>query len=373
MRLPVALICAFVVGGVVPAAAIDCSRANSAVETAICASIELRKTDKGFNKGYLHLLERLDAIQRAELIAEQKRWLAERDAMCMAKSATELADCIGTSMKRREDELTKRFAADFRFGELRLGQAGQKLMVGHQRLDVTGESGDVLRLMQGDTVIAESQAPFAVDGRAGDERGEAVVISTHDLGNMGISEQFLLWSLPGQPLHVEQLKTGCSNYDVRRKGKRLELRTSVAPGCDGIVRTWSAQGGLKLERRIEFSPKRGTTMADLHQDGSPLEIEQFYGHLKRLAPQDWYRMARALSFATRRSADEDKYLVLTPCSNGHSCQGGAAFAACSKDGKACFFAYEWKYAEIKYFPDRARWPADLTPLLDQWVKGEMRD
>jgi uncharacterized protein YecT (DUF1311 family) len=370
--------CAFVTAfatplGISPAAAIDCLRASSAVEPAICTNIDLRMSDEGFNQGYLRLLDRLDVEQRRQLIAAQKRWLAERDALCMAKPATEVAECVRTAMSRREEELTTRYSAGIRFGEFRLGAAGQTLLVGHERLDVTGQSGDVLRLLQGNAVIAESQAPFEVEGRAGDDRGEAVVVSTHDFGNLGMSEQYLLWSLAGQRLHVEQLKTECLNYDVTRKGKRLELRTTASPGCEGVVTTWSAEGGLKLARSTEFSPKQGTTMAAFKPDQSPLDIEQFYVHLRRLAPEDWRAMARALRFATLRSAEDDKYLVLSPCSNGHVCQTSAAFAACTKNGKACFFAYEWSFAKVKYFPDRARWPADLTPVVDDWVKGEMRD
>jgi uncharacterized protein YecT (DUF1311 family) len=359
--------------GISPAAAIDCLRASNAVETAICTNVDLRMSDEGFNQGYLRLLDRLDLEQRRELVAAQKRWLAERDALCMAKAATEVAECVRKAMSRREEELNTRYSAGIRFGELRLGAAGQTLSVGHERLDVTGQSGDVLRLLQGSAVIAESQAPFEVEGRAGDDQGEAVVVSTHDFGNLGMSEQYLLWSLPGQPLHAELLKTECLNYDVTRKGKRLELRTTASPGCEGVVRTWSAQSGLKLERSIEFSPKRGTTMADFRHDQSPLDIEQFYLHLRRLAPQDWRAMARALRFAALRSADDDKYLVLSPCSNGHVCQTSPAFAGCTKDGKACFFAYEWRFGKVKYFPDRARWPADLAPVVDDWVNGEMRD
>jgi uncharacterized protein YecT (DUF1311 family) len=361
-------VCAFVTAvGISPAAAIDCLRASGAVETAICTNIDLRMSDEGFNQGYLRLLDRLDAEQRRELVAAQKRWLAERDALCMAKPAIEVAECVRRAMSRREEELKTRYSAGIRFGELRLGEAGQTLLVGHERLDVTGQSGDVLRLLQGNAVIVESQAPFEVEGRAGDDHGEAVVVSTHDFGNLGISEQYLLWSLPGQPLHVEPLKTECLNYDVARKGKRLELRATVSPGCEGVVRTWSAEGGLKLERSIEFSPKRGTRTADFKRDQSPLDIEQFYVHLKRLAPGDWRPMARSLRFAALRSADDDKYLVLSPCSIGRSCQNSPTFAACTKNGKACVFAYEWSFTKVKYFPDRVRWPADLTPVVDDWV------
>jgi uncharacterized protein YecT (DUF1311 family) len=358
-----------------PASAIDCSRAAGAVETAICADDGLRRADERFNQDCSILLGRLDARQRRELIESQKLWLTGRNALCMAKPSAEVADCVGKAMTRRKDELAKEFSDGHIFGRVSLGKAGQTLMVGHQRLDVTGQSGELLRLVQGGTVMAESIAPFEIDGRGSDDKGEAVVVSTHDYRNLGLSEQYLLWSLPDQPLRVEALKAGCSDYDVTRKGRRLELRTRVSPGCDGVVRTWSAEEGLGPARSIVFSPRRGTTMDDFHQGESPTDIEQFYLSLKRLAPRDWRPMAQALSFATVRSVDDDKgkYVVLSPCSTGRSCQVGNTFAAYAKAGKRFFFARDVLGSGVTYFPGRATWPADLTPVVDQWVGGAMRD
>jgi uncharacterized protein YecT (DUF1311 family) len=358
-----------------PASAIDCSRAAGAVETAICGDDGLRRADARFNRDYSTLLGRLDAQQRRELIESQKLWLTGRNALCMAKPSVEVADCVGTAMTWRKDELAREFSDGHVFGRVSLGKAGQTLMVGHQRLDVTGQSGELLRLVQGGTVFAESIAPFQIDGRGGDDKSEAVVVSTHDYGNLGLSEQAVLWSLPDQPLHVEALKAGCSDYEVARKGRRLELRTRVSPGCDGVVRTWSAEGGLGPARSIVFSPRRGTTMADFHQGDSPTDIEQFYLSLKRLAPRDWRPLALALSFATVRTTRDDtgKYIVLSPCSTDRSCQVVNAFAAYAKAGKRFFFARDVLGSGVTYFPDRAAWPADLTPIVDEWVGGAMRD
>jgi uncharacterized protein YecT (DUF1311 family) len=356
-----------------PASAIDCMRATGVVETAICADSGLRTADERFNRGYLDLLGRLDARQRQELIESEKVWLTGRDTLCKSAPLTGVAGCISDAIIRREDELAKKFSGGFTFGQVRLGEAGQALVVGHERLDVVRLNEDTLQLVQGNTVIAESGAPFKIDGRSGDDNGEAVVVSTHDYGNGGFSNQYLVWSLPGRPLRVEALKADCWNYyDVNKKGTRLELRTTASPGCDGIVETWSAQGGLRFERKIEFSPKRGTTMADFHDNESPIDNEQFYNSLKRLAPRDWRPMARALSSATVRSDEDDKYVVLSPCSTGHSCQGGNAFAAYAKGSQNFFFADEQR-SGVKYFPDRSKWPTELTQIVDQWVKGEMRD
>jgi hypothetical protein len=62
---------------------------------------------------------------------------------------------------------------------------------------------------------------------------------------------------------------------------------------------------------------------------------------------------------------------LSPCSRGH-CQSADVFAAYAKAGKTFFFAHDVA-GSVKYFPDRARWPADLTQIVDEWVGGAMRN
>src|SRR3954451_17084302 len=108
-RLLLPMVCAFVTAvGISPAAGIDCARASSALEKAICSNVDLRLSDESFNQGYVRLLDRLDLEQRREWVAGQKRWLGERDALCMAKPATELAECVRKAMQQREEELNTR-------------------------------------------------------------------------------------------------------------------------------------------------------------------------------------------------------------------------------------------------------------------------
>ena len=359
-----------------PASAIDCSRATGAVETAICADNGLRKWDERFNWGYSNLLDRLDVRQRQELIESQKLWLIGRDSLCKTKPSADLADCVSKAMIRRENELATKFSGGFSFGEVRLGKAGQTLMVGNERLDVSGQSGDILNLIHGNTLIAESQAPFAIDGRGGDDSGEAVVISTHDYGNLGCSDQYLVAALPNQPLRVQALNEvdSCGlSFSVRKIGNRLELSTPALPGRDGLVREWSPKSGLIIELGTKFSPKHGTTMADFPGDGAPTDNEEFYNSIKRIAPRDWRSIAQALQSAS--VGENDNYLLMSTCSGRRGCPTENAFAAYAKASKTFFFAYELpgsKYKDdhaqqIIYYPERAKWPADLAELVDEWV------
>jgi len=367
------------------ALAIDCSRATGSVETAICADKDLRKADDIFNRGYSSLIDRVDRRQRLELIESQKRWLIQRDATCTGRLPADVAACVDDLSRRRQQELVDKFSDGVRFGGVRLGRPGQSVLVGHEKLDVVGPREDMLNLVHGNTLIAESEAPFEIDGRGGDESGEAIVVSTHDNGNLGCSEQYLVSSLPNRPLRVETLdgRDNCSrSFLVRKKGTSLELTLDASPGRNGVVKRWSPESGQVVhDRRLEFSPKHGTTMADFHDNASPTDIEEFFDSLKRAAPRDWRSMAEALQYAFVRSDDADnKYVVLSPCSGSRGCPSESAFAAYATATKSFFFAYELPNSKLGrdragviYFPDRAKWPADLSQIIRKWSEGEMRD
>jgi hypothetical protein len=355
------------------------------VEKAICADEGLRKLDSAFGRSYSELVDRLDSRQRQELIESQRLWIRQRDAQCQAKPQAELVSCISDVTIHRESELAAKSSDGRRFGSVVLGHAGQTVTVGAERLDIAGESGNMLSLIQGNTLLAESLAPFEVDGRAGDENGEAIVVSTHDFGNLGCSNQYLISASPKQPLRVEELQVrdSCStSFLVEKDGRKLSLTIAASPGEDGIVKSWSAESGIGLVRNLVFSPKRGTTMSDFHDDDSPTDNEEFFNSLKRAAPRDWRPMARALQFARVRADEAGKYVLFSPCSGFHGCPAESAFAAYEKASQKFFFAYEvfeLKYGRdrsdnaVVYYPERSRWPTDLSKLVDKWVQGEMRD
>jgi uncharacterized protein len=379
--LKVCALAILAVATVAPASAIDCSRATSAVETLICADKDLLKWDEGFNRGYSDLIDRLDARQRRELIESEMHWLVQRDLQCQAKPAADAVDCIIAAMSRRRDELAKKYSDGVRFGAIRLGQAGQTVMVGHERLDLIRARDDMVSLVHGNTLIAEALA-FEIDGRGGDDSGEAIVVSTYDGGNLGCADQYLISSLPSQPLRVEALggRDACwLSFSVKTNGNRLELRTPVAPGRDGLFSTWSAKSGLVVELGTEFVPRRGTTMADFHGDGPPTDNEEFYNSLKRMAPRDWRPMARALQFAS--VGENDKYVLMSACSGRRGCPDENALAAYAKASKTLFFAYELsgsKYKEdhaqqIIYYPDRAQMARRSHRIRGRMGERQVRD
>lgn len=88
-----------------PAFAIDCNRAKSDVEHAICGDAQALAADRELGAAYDRLRSSLSDDERAGLRQSQLEWLAEREGRCKAKQADggPMATCLAqrTAMRRR--------------------------------------------------------------------------------------------------------------------------------------------------------------------------------------------------------------------------------------------------------------------------------
>jgi uncharacterized protein YecT (DUF1311 family) len=85
----------------VPASALDCSSAKTSIERAICGTSELSDADAAMAKAYETLRAALPGDQKALLLADQRRWLHDRDAICGEKNGSELLGCVLAETERR--------------------------------------------------------------------------------------------------------------------------------------------------------------------------------------------------------------------------------------------------------------------------------
>lgn len=98
------LVCAplLVVLGVQPAAAIDCARAKSPIEKAICADPKLKAADDAMAAAYSRLRETLSAAERKGLTASQRKWIKSREDICGYQEGAERSSCVlGQTEERR--------------------------------------------------------------------------------------------------------------------------------------------------------------------------------------------------------------------------------------------------------------------------------
>jgi uncharacterized protein YecT (DUF1311 family) len=80
--------------GVAPAMAFDCSKAQSVVEKAICASDKLKASDDAMTAAYLALRNALTGPDRKTLGASQSKWVKAREDNCAYAEGAELDSCI---------------------------------------------------------------------------------------------------------------------------------------------------------------------------------------------------------------------------------------------------------------------------------------
>jgi len=85
----------------VPASALDCSLAKSSIEKAICATSELSDVDATMAKAYATLRSALPGDQQSLLLADQRRWLRDRDVTCGEKTDRGLLNCVLAQTERR--------------------------------------------------------------------------------------------------------------------------------------------------------------------------------------------------------------------------------------------------------------------------------
>lgn len=96
------------------ALAIDCSKAKTRIDTAICLDDELRQKDSTFSVRYFGALREAKESQfllrdgkslHDSLIATQRSWLSRRDEKCRNTAPDQLKLCIDDAITARWEEL----------------------------------------------------------------------------------------------------------------------------------------------------------------------------------------------------------------------------------------------------------------------------
>lgn len=88
------------------ASALDCARASTASEKAICADPAALKADAELGKAYKSLLASAPQAERAAIVASEARWLNTRDGDCADEKGAALAACLRNATERRRAYLS---------------------------------------------------------------------------------------------------------------------------------------------------------------------------------------------------------------------------------------------------------------------------
>jgi hypothetical protein len=141
------------------------------------------------------------------------------------------------AIRQREKEIAPAFSDGYDFGSVRLCCSGQTLRLGDKTLGVVApaDGADVvpLRLTYESKTVLEIFGWLELDGRAGDGSAEAVVVSTHDYGTAGCSDQYLISVRANEAPRVEPLVVDgdpCWRiFGVKRYGSGLLLTRERRP------------------------------------------------------------------------------------------------------------------------------------------------
>jgi uncharacterized protein YecT (DUF1311 family) len=85
-------------------ARLDCAKAATPIERAICAKPELAAIDRKMSAAYATLAGKLSGATRDHLLADQIRWLANRAAACIVEPA-EMEECLESRDRDRTAQL----------------------------------------------------------------------------------------------------------------------------------------------------------------------------------------------------------------------------------------------------------------------------
>jgi len=83
---------------------LDCAKAATPIERAICAKPELAAIDRKMSAAYAALAGKLSGAARDHLLADQIRWLANRAAACVVEPA-EMEECLESRDRDRAAQL----------------------------------------------------------------------------------------------------------------------------------------------------------------------------------------------------------------------------------------------------------------------------
>ena len=251
----------------------DCSRAKTAVDRAICAVPELKTADASMAEAYSTLPSALPGGQRSGLLADQRRWLRERDATCSEKSDRDLVDCLLAETDRRRRLLAGE-GPNLATGAPRPQPAFfQEMKKARYEIDVVYPH------------IAKPNSPAEISFNK----------AAHELvpGKEALSEIRGSEPVPGAP--------GISSYGASYDVTYLDPRLASIVFTIYTYGAGAAHPNIGRESLVfDFSRRRALTMADLV--GSPAgaisAISEFCkGQLKALAAKDGWELFDDADFA----------------------------------------------------------------------------
>ncbi len=381
-----------------PAWAIDCSKAQTAIEQAICSDPVLKKKDEAFAGRYFSVLKILIDGQhqgkKQELLDGQRTYLMEREKTCGALSQPALSSCLQDSMDRRLTEL-----ANYDEDSAHEFGVGDTIIVGTERLPIAHDRNKAALKYKGRTLFEADDGSdwaksFTLLDKWQDAGMSAVLVDAFRGGMDRCSEIYVLVSKRPGNVEVADLDDSClittRASSASKTSTGFENRTEPAPDQTGSVVSWEAATGKVQTKELYFEPQSGTKIADLlkikdSDDFEPLKNEEFYNQVKNATQHDAKRFLSALwnpalGWSQSCGGDgmckfvglhsEGGYFAYSGCGFSmhgmtFECGGDDALAVIETSTRKLFFAITQHIDEGKHTPESIT----LYPALKDWPAG----
>jgi uncharacterized protein YecT (DUF1311 family) len=325
------IIAAAIIGSFVwirPAAAIDCAKAQTGIERAICSDVALKQKDAELAVQFFALLKSVTnkkgtSPERDTLLADQREWLRRREAKCSGSELGQLRECIVSSIELRRKQLNYEWGG---LDEDKDVSKAKQMSVGGVTLVVGASCPDGITdyglFYKGKAIACAShglyfEPPFVVERRFKDASGDAALLVSHDGGQMNCSHNYVLSVDKQSELKVQKFGQSCflpsggqiddcksiqivghgdpcddlpGSGAALRVGQGFEFRREASAASDGMVLHWDWKTGLS-QKPITYAPNGGKTMADLVKADpkayeEPLQNEEFYKAVTSLPSPD---------------------------------------------------------------------------------------
>ena len=287
-----------------PAAAMDCSKAKTTVETAICSDDKLKRDDASLSKIYFGDLKwakdnnisiegkSYDGV----LLDGQREWIAKREKTCGQTASDGIKACIAKFMKDRYLVLTSHGPVP-----------PDGLTIGTETL-VWKQTGDGIKTLEfkGRVIVevpqADANPPFTILQRWSSPETQAVLLKAGEAVTMECSTTYVIEARKNGNVTAHKLGQTCIGFDTA-SAKRTEngfvMEMPVSPVDGGTVTEWDARSGARKERKVQFQPRPGTKMREFTASAEqaveePLSNAEFYEAATRLPAADRQRIMTAL-------------------------------------------------------------------------------
>jgi len=288
--------------------AMDCAKARTPVEVAICANEKLKADDARLSSRYFAALQAAKAnggtgdgkSRHDALIARQREWLAQREKTCGGMARDRIEACIADSMRERTSELSRQEI------DQEEDVPAEGLMLGAEKLTLAATSDGTKALQhKGRTVIeapASDDHPFTVLRHWNSAETQAILINAGSAASNECATTYVVETRKPGEVVAHELGTTCVAFDatdVKRDQRGFSLTQPATPMEDGETTTWIAKSGELAKTRVRFEPVSGTTMADLvrhekPETEAPLANAEFYAAVNRLPTPDRTHVMAAL-------------------------------------------------------------------------------